>query len=105
MRILEVAQATGRRIRRPVTWGAILVFGLLWNMSRWGLGVMHSAWPEFVAPFAWTFAFLALSPVPWQWTGDEKPLAYPQPESSLQNNCRRTFGNGKQRDHFTDIGK
>lgn len=75
MRILEVMQVTGQRIRRPATWGAILVFGLLWDLSRWGLSFMHPAPPELLAPFAWAFAFLALSPVPWQWTGDEKPLA------------------------------
>ncbi len=75
MRVPELANTTWTRIRRPATWGAVLAFGLLWSLTRWGFGTPPSHWPEFIYPFALPFAYLALSPVPWQWTGDERPLA------------------------------
>ncbi|WP_316414797.1 sensor histidine kinase [Mesoterricola silvestris] len=65
-------------MRRPLTWGAILVFGLLWNVTRWALG--HESPPldgEALAPFAWALFFLVLSPLPWQWTGGPEPGARP----------------------------
>lgn len=75
MRASTVLQATWTRVRRPITWGAILAFGLLWNGVRWGLGVPARDWEGLVAPFLWATLFLALSPLPWQWTGDDRPLA------------------------------
>jgi hypothetical protein len=58
-----------------MTWGAVLAFGLLWSLTRWGFGTPLSHWREFVFPFLLPFAYLALSPVPWQWTGDNRPLS------------------------------
>ena len=61
-----------------MTWGAILVFGLLWNVTRWALGPGGVALDgETFAPFAWGFFFLGLSPLPWQWTGNGEALAPP----------------------------
>ncbi len=77
MRISELATTTWTRTRRPATWGAVLAFGLVWSLTRWGFGTPPDRWPEFIYPFALPFAFLALSPVPWQWTGDHRPLAGP----------------------------
>jgi hypothetical protein len=62
-------------MQRPVTWGAILVFGLLWNLAPWSLGMGLPSLQEAAFPFCWGFVFLVLSPVPWQWTGDETLLA------------------------------
>lgn len=75
MRATTVLQATWTRIRRPITWGAILAFGLLWNGVRWGLGVPAREGQDILAPFLWATLFMALSPLPWQWTGDDQPLA------------------------------
>ncbi len=83
MRISELPGTTWKRIRRPATWGAILAFGLLWNLMRWGFGVTSDHWLEWVYPFVLPFAYLALSPVPWQWTGDDRPLT-PAPRGLLQ---------------------
>jgi len=61
-----------------LTWGAILVFGLLWNVTRWAMG--SGSLPldgELLAPFAWGCFFLVLSPLPWQWTGTAAPIASP----------------------------
>ena len=75
MRVPELAAITWTRIRRPATWGAVLAFGLLWMLPRWGIGTVPAHWQDFLYPFALPFAYLALSPVPWQWTGNDRPLA------------------------------
>jgi len=75
MRALEVLNATSHRIRRPVTWGAILLFGLLWNLIPWSLGARMPPPAEMTFPFLWGLAFLVLSPVPWQWSMDDRALA------------------------------
>ncbi len=75
MRISELPATTWNRIRRPATWGAVLAFGLLWMLMRWAFGVPSDHWSEWIYPFLLPFSYLALSPVPWQWTGDDRPLA------------------------------
>jgi len=75
MRAVDVLKTTYRRVRRPMTWGAILVFGLLWNLVPWSLGMGWPPFREWIFPFLWGFAVLAISTIPWQWTGDDRPLA------------------------------
>ncbi|MCE1229014.1 MAG: hypothetical protein LWX11_05965, partial [Firmicutes bacterium] len=75
MRASELSLSLWVRLRRPATWGAVLGFGLLWALTRWGFGTPPARWQEFLYPFALPFAYLVLSPVPWQWTGDDRPLA------------------------------
>jgi hypothetical protein len=75
MRASAILQATGQRARRPRTWGAALLFGLVWDGGRWALG-----WPlpgplELAMPALWVALLLVLGPVPWQWSGDEAPMA------------------------------
>jgi hypothetical protein len=72
MRVRDVLQAASGRIQRPMTWGAILLFGLLWNLMPWGLGMEIDGPGEILLPFLWGFVFLVLSPIPWQWTGDHR---------------------------------
>lgn len=77
MRASAVLQATWQRTRRPRTWGAALLFGVVWNGARVAL-----AWPEpgpmeMLAPSLWVLLFLVLAPLPWQWSGDEAPMAGP----------------------------
>ena len=71
MRLRPALQATLARLRRPATWGAGLAFGVLWNTARWGIGMPPNHLEEFLTPFAWAFFFLALAPLPWQWTGSD----------------------------------
>ena len=75
MRIPELRTNAWQRLKRPTTWGALLGFGLLWLLSRWGVGLTTTHWQELLFPFVVPFAYLVLSPIPWQWTGDERPLA------------------------------
>jgi hypothetical protein len=75
MRASSVLQATWQRARRPRTWGAALLFGLVWNGSRVLMGLPEPSLIEVLTPSLWVTLFLVLAPLPWQWTGDEAPLA------------------------------
>ncbi len=75
MRASTVLHATWQRARRPRTWGAALLFGLVWNGTRFALGWPEPGPAEMLAPTVWVALYLVLSPVPWQWTGGEAPMA------------------------------
>src|SRR5512133_2673339 len=75
MRASEVLQATWQRTRRPRTWGAALLFGLVWNGTRVAMGWPEPGLAEVLAPSLWVALFLVLAPLPWQWSGDGAPMA------------------------------
>ena len=75
MRASAVLQATWQRMRRPRTWGAALLFGLVWNGARALMGLPEPSLIEVLTPSLWVALFLVLAPLPWQWSGDEAPLA------------------------------
>jgi len=75
MRASAVLQATWQRTRRPRTWGAAVLFGLVWNGARLLMGLPGPGLLEALTPSLWVALFLVLAPLPWQWTGDEAPLA------------------------------
>jgi len=62
-------------MRRPRTWGAALLFGLVWNATRALMGLPEPGLLEILTPSLWVAIFLVLAPLPWQWTGDEAPMA------------------------------
>jgi hypothetical protein len=70
---------TVRKFRTPATWGAILVYGLAWTGGRLLFGVPELLSPaaELLIPFLFVTALIALGPLPWLWTGDDKPSAPP----------------------------
>lgn len=75
MRASAALQATWQRTRRPRTWGAALLFGLVWNGTRLLMGLPEPGLIEVVTPSLWVALFLVLAPLPWQWSGDEAPMA------------------------------
>ena len=75
MRASTVLQATWQRTRRPRTWGAALLFGLVWNGSRILMGLPEPGIVEILTPSLWVAFFLVLAPLPWQWTGEDAPMA------------------------------
>jgi len=75
MRASAVLQATWQRTRRPRTWGAALLFGLVWNGARLLMALPGPGLLEALTPSLWVALFLVLAPLPWQWTGDDAPLA------------------------------
>jgi hypothetical protein len=75
MRASAVLQSTWQRMRRPRTWGAALLFGLVWHGTRALMGWPGPGALELGTPSFWVLAFLVLAPLPWQWTGDEAPMA------------------------------
>lgn len=77
MRASSALQSIWQRTRRPRTWGAALLFGLVWNGTRIVAGFPEPGLIELFIPSLWVTIVLVLAPVPWQWTGDEAPLASP----------------------------
>jgi len=75
MNFPQIRMATTQRLRRPGTWGVVLLFGGLWNGLRWLAGPAHLSAGEFLLPFAFGALLLALAALPWQWTGDQRPMA------------------------------
>lgn len=75
MRASAVLQATWQRTRRPRTWGAALLFGLVWNGARALMGLPEPGLLDVLMPAAWVALFLVLAPPPWQWSGDDRPAA------------------------------
>ena len=77
MRASTALQAIWQRTRRPRTWGAALLFGVVWNATRVVAGFPEPGLIELCVPSLWVALVLVLAPVPWQWTGDARPLASP----------------------------
>ncbi|HWQ10502.1 MAG TPA: histidine kinase [Holophaga sp.] len=77
MRASAFPASTLRKFRTPSTWGAIVVYGMAWTLGRviFGAPELLSPWGEFLVPFLFVTAQIALSPLPWLWTGDDRPAA------------------------------
>jgi hypothetical protein len=77
MRLQDFPASTAKRFRLPATWGALLVFGLVWVLVRLLAGQPFGRLGvgEFVVPALVLAGHLALSPIPWQWTQDARPIA------------------------------
>jgi len=68
MRLDACLETAKERSLRPGTWGAVLLFGLLWNLL--GPGAEPG---RLLVPFLLGAFLLILAPLPWQWTGDARP--------------------------------
>jgi hypothetical protein len=79
MRLRDFPATTARKFRTSTTWGAILVFGLLWTGFRLVTDLPRGGNPamELVVPFAFVTGCVALGPIPWLWTGDRRRQAPP----------------------------
>ncbi|HWQ08242.1 MAG TPA: histidine kinase, partial [Holophaga sp.] len=75
MRLPQTLDHAQQRFRRPGTWGGVLLFGVVWNLLRWGSMPGRLAPDGFLLPFLLGAALLVLAPLPWQWTGDDRPQA------------------------------
>jgi hypothetical protein len=75
MRLTAALAHAQERTRRPGTWGAVVLFGGVWDLLRWG--AMPGAWESsgLLIPFLLGAATLVLAPLAWQWTGDDRPAA------------------------------
>ncbi|HNX31738.1 MAG TPA: histidine kinase [Holophaga sp.] len=75
MRAAAFPAYTLRKFRIPSTWGAILVYGMAWALGRMLFRAPDLLTPagEFLVPFFFVAAQIALGPLPWLWTGDDRP--------------------------------
>ncbi len=71
----QILALAGARLKKPVTWGALGLFGLLWNGLRLVAGPQNLSTGEALYPFAFGTFALGLAAAPWQWTGDARPRA------------------------------
>lgn len=81
MRLADFPATTRTKFQSPATWGVILGYGMLWALFRFvlftGMPAMFSPAAEFLLPFLLVIGMLALAPLPWLWTGDERKQASP----------------------------
>ncbi len=77
MRSPDLVNAVLHRLQRRSTWVAALLFGAAWLGMRAVMGVPFQGFGlgETVIPLALLIGTLLLGPLPWQWTGDEAPMA------------------------------
>ncbi|HEU4950835.1 MAG TPA: histidine kinase [Holophagaceae bacterium] len=77
MRALDVRHALSRRLRRPGLWLGATGLGLLWALVRLHLPVPYGRYGlgEAWLPGLALLLLVLLGPVPWQWTGDDRPVA------------------------------
>ena len=74
MRVQDLPPVILRKFRTPSTWGAVLIFGLVWGASRLFIrvpGVTNSRL-EYLVPFVLAGGLVTLAPLPWLWTGDDR---------------------------------
>lgn len=74
MKGIQALEATWKRAKRPFSWAAVLMFGLLWNVARALILSQPLHWEEALLPFALGVQSLVISPLPWQWTGNDRPM-------------------------------
>lgn len=77
MRAQEVRHSLTRRLRRPGLWLGAAGLGLLWALVRLHLPVPYGRYGlgEAWLPGIALLLLVALGPLPWQWTGDDRPVA------------------------------
>jgi hypothetical protein len=79
VRANQFPSSTLQKFRLPATWGVIAVYALAWGFVWLLLDMprMYSAWGELLLQVVTVAAQVALAPLPWLWTGDDRPKAAP----------------------------
>ncbi|MBI3131948.1 MAG: histidine kinase [Acidobacteria bacterium] len=82
MRFQPLTQHFRRRLRKRFSWGIVLGFTLLFGIFKaTSLAKLHLTTPSAVwvsvlfTPFAMSFAYGFLTPLPWRYTGDDRSHA------------------------------
>jgi len=61
-----------RRVHQRTNLLLVLLVGGLFSLFRWVMGNPNPSFFDLLFPFLLLLAHLALSPIPWQWTGDDE---------------------------------
>lgn len=75
MRAPAVLKATLKRLRNPLYWGVILAVCALWTLVPWSFGLGDTHLHLVLSPLYGSLVILMIFPMPWQWSGDDRPLA------------------------------
>ncbi len=82
MRFQPLTQHFRRRLRKRLSWGIVAGFTVLFGVFKaTSLAKLHLSNPSAVwtsilfTPFAMSFAYGFLTPLPWRYTGDDRPHA------------------------------
>jgi hypothetical protein len=75
MRQESIHPSLFRRVTSRANLGMVLLVGAVFSLFRATAGPPGAGIAELTVPFVLLFAHLALAPVPWQWTGDDAPMA------------------------------
>ncbi|BDU76121.1 sensor histidine kinase [Mesoterricola sediminis] len=75
MRQEMIIPSLRQRLTDRASVGLLLLVGGMFCLFRVMLGPSHLSAAELVTPFLMLFAQLVLAPIPWQWTGDDAPMA------------------------------
>ncbi|BDU72045.1 sensor histidine kinase [Mesoterricola silvestris] len=75
MRQERIIPTIVQRVTNRANLAIILLVGGMFCLFRFALGPSGVSVAEIAFPFILLFGHLAFSPLPWQWTGDEAPIA------------------------------
>jgi hypothetical protein len=73
MRLEIIIASLGTRVRERTNLVLIALVGGIFGLFRLMVDMPKPGVGELLFPFALLFAHLALSPIPWQWTGNDAP--------------------------------
>lgn len=79
MKAKDFPATTLRKFRTPSTWGAIFCYGIVWSGLHMFIGRPGHVEPmaQILMPFLLAAGLVALAPLPWLWTGDDRGKAPP----------------------------
>jgi len=75
MRQELITPSLGKRVTNGTNLGLLLMVGGMFCLIRATMGPPVLGLAELAVPFVLLAAHLALAPIPWQWTGDDRPRA------------------------------
>jgi len=75
MRQEQIIPSLQSRLGHRANLGILVLVGGLFCLFAAALGPQRLSAASLTVPFVLLFSHLALSPLPWQWTGDEAPMA------------------------------
>jgi len=74
MRAHAILDSTRKRMTSPSYWALIVLLGVVWNLLSLVVGLGFPPLRVAISPFYWGLLIVMVFPMPWQWSGDARPL-------------------------------